>query len=49
MWENDARREGLAEGEAKLREAARKLKALGDPVDKIAGVTGLTPDEIKKL
>jgi hypothetical protein len=32
-----------------LNTTARKLKAMGDPVDKIAAVTGLSPEEIRKL
>jgi hypothetical protein len=28
---------------------AKKLKTLGDPTDKIAAVTGLTPEEIQRL
>jgi hypothetical protein len=40
------RREALKEGKV---EVARKLKARGDQVSEIADVTGLTPDEIKKL
>jgi hypothetical protein len=48
------RREALKEGQEKGRqkgkaEVAFKLKAQGDPIGKIADVTGLTPDEIKKL
>jgi predicted transposase/invertase (TIGR01784 family) len=44
-------REGLAEGmregsKKRAVEIARTLKALGDPVEKIARATGLSPDEI---
>ena len=48
--EDAAREEGLAKGrkEEKL-ESARKMKAWGDPVKKIAAVTGLSPYMIKKL
>ncbi|GHV46535.1 hypothetical protein AGMMS49546_34730 [Spirochaetia bacterium] len=35
--------------EEKDRENARKLKAYGDSIEKIASVTGLSPEEIKKL
>ena len=31
------------------RETAQKMKAYGDPVQKIADVTGLSPEEIEKL
>jgi predicted transposase/invertase (TIGR01784 family) len=41
-----ARREGKREGR---QETAKALKALGDPVEKIARVTGLSPDEIASL
>ncbi|MDR1317649.1 MAG: Rpn family recombination-promoting nuclease/putative transposase [Spirochaetales bacterium] len=46
----DARREGRQEGrqEGKL-EVAKTLKTLGDPLEKIARVTGLSPDEIAGL
>jgi predicted transposase/invertase (TIGR01784 family) len=53
-----AREEGLEEGKAEgrkegkeetIRDLARNLKALGDPLDKIAQVTGLSPDQIKDL
>jgi predicted transposase YdaD len=37
-----AKREGI-------REVARNLKALGEPVEKIAKASGLSPDEIAKL
>jgi predicted transposase/invertase (TIGR01784 family) len=44
------RREGLQKGrrEEKL-EIARALKALGDPAEKIARLTGLSPDEVAAL
>jgi hypothetical protein len=32
-----------------LETTARKLKAYGDPVEKIAEVTGLSPEDIEKL
>ncbi|MFP3091554.1 PD-(D/E)XK nuclease family transposase, partial [Treponema sp. TIM-1] len=41
-----AKREGRREG---MQEIAKALKALGDPVEKIAAVTGLSPDEIAGL
>jgi predicted transposase/invertase (TIGR01784 family) len=45
-----ARREGKREGKREGRqETAKALKALGDPVEKIARVTGLSPDEIASL
>jgi predicted transposase/invertase (TIGR01784 family) len=49
-WKKDAYNEGLTEGIAKNRlETARKMKELGDPAEKIALVTGLSDDEIRKL
>jgi predicted transposase/invertase (TIGR01784 family) len=45
-----ARQEGLTEGRQEgLKEVARALKALGDPVVKIAQATGLSVDEIAAL
>jgi predicted transposase YdaD len=46
--------EGLAEGEARglaegRLETARKMKALGLPIDTIAAATGLSPKEIKDI
>jgi flagellar biosynthesis/type III secretory pathway protein FliH len=42
--------EGLQESrETGLRETARKMKELGEPEDKIAAVTGLPAEELKKL
>ncbi|GHV63239.1 hypothetical protein AGMMS49587_12610 [Spirochaetia bacterium] len=38
-----------AAGKAAHMEDARNLKAYGDPVEKIASVTGLSPEEIEKL
>jgi predicted transposase/invertase (TIGR01784 family) len=38
--------EGLEKG---LHEVARKLKAMGEPLEKIASATGLSPEEIEKL
>jgi predicted transposase/invertase (TIGR01784 family) len=47
---NHARREGKEEGRQEgQKEIARNLKAMGDPVDKIARVTGLTMEQIEKL
>jgi predicted transposase/invertase (TIGR01784 family) len=51
---NNARREGRQEGrqEGKREEAqeiAKRLKDIGEPVDKIAQVTGLSHDEIMRL
>ena len=48
------RAEGRAEGIAKginegIRKTARKMKSWGDPIKKIADITGLSPTEIKKL
>ena len=55
-WQSDlseARKEGLAEGEAKARqekfESARRLKALGVPPDKIAAGLGLSPEDVEAL
>jgi hypothetical protein len=36
-------------GKQLLNGTAQKLKAMGDPVDKIAAVTGLSPEEIRGL
>jgi hypothetical protein len=47
-WE-DGLEEGLAKGREEKREIARKAKAMGLPIAKIAEMTGLTPKEIKKL
>jgi predicted transposase/invertase (TIGR01784 family) len=51
---NYARREGIKEGVKEgvkegLRKVAKNLKAAGEPVGKIASVTGLPIDEIEKL
>jgi predicted transposase/invertase (TIGR01784 family) len=43
---NHAREEGIQERE---REIARNLKAMGDPLDKIARVTGLDIETIREL
>ncbi|MDR3174376.1 MAG: Rpn family recombination-promoting nuclease/putative transposase [Treponema sp.] len=43
---NHAREEGIREG---MREIARNLKAIGDPLDKIARVTGLDIETIREL
>ena len=32
-----------------IRKVAKSLKAIGDPIEKIANVTGLTKEEIEKL
>jgi predicted transposase/invertase (TIGR01784 family) len=46
----EGRTEGLAEGRVNaLRDSACKMKALGDSAEKIAAVTGLSPEEIEKL
>jgi predicted transposase/invertase (TIGR01784 family) len=55
---NHARREGRTEGmqegwkkgrQEGQKEIARNLKAMGDPLDKIVRVTGLTEDQIREL
>jgi len=50
---HNARREGLEQGLETTRkrelEIARKLKAMGLPIEQIAEGTGLSPDEIKKI
>jgi predicted transposase/invertase (TIGR01784 family) len=47
---NHARQEGRVEGRKEgQKEIARNLKTMGDPVDKIARVTGLTVEQIEKL
>ena len=35
--------------EEEKHKTARKMKTYGDPVQKIADVTGLSPEEIEKL
>jgi hypothetical protein len=40
---------GLALADKQMYGTARKLKAMGDPVNKIAAATGLSPEEIRKL
>ena len=55
---SEARREGLAEGRAEgrsiglaegVKQTAKILKQLGDSVQKIIQVTGLSKEEIEKL
>ncbi len=55
---NKARKEGLAEGEAKglerglaegKRETAKNLLSIGIPIDKISAATGLSENEIQTL
>ena len=51
---SEARREGLAEGRAEglaqgVKQTARILKQLGDSVQKIIQVTGLSKEEIEQL
>ena len=42
--------EGFAEGEAKAnRENARRMKTKGYPLEDIAEVTGLSPEEVERL
>jgi predicted transposase/invertase (TIGR01784 family) len=43
---NHVRREGRQEG---AKEIARNFKAMGDPAEKIAHVTGLSVDQIREL
>ena len=43
----EGKAEGLAEGKAKLRTAAHGMKDLGIPIENIAKITGLTPEEIE--
>jgi predicted transposase/invertase (TIGR01784 family) len=46
----EGRKEGQREGrEEGQKEIARNLKAMGDPVNKIARVTGLTEEQIREL
>ena len=48
-WE-EGRQEGQKEGRQEgLKQVARTLKTLGDPVEKIARATGLSADEIALL
>jgi predicted transposase/invertase (TIGR01784 family) len=47
---NHARREGRQEGKREeAQEIAKRLKDIGEPIDKIAKVTGISHDEIMKL
>jgi predicted transposase/invertase (TIGR01784 family) len=49
-WKKDAYKQGHAEGLIRGRqEDARKMKELGDSVDKISVVTGLSEEEIRRL
>jgi len=42
--------EGFVEGEAKAnRENARRMKTKGYPLEVIAEVTGLSPEEVERL
>ena len=43
---NSARREGLAQG---IGEVARKLKAMGESIERICEITGLSPEAVEKL
>ena len=45
-FEMDARYKGFSEG---LKQTAKILKELGDPIQKIMQVTGLSEAEIEKL
>ena len=46
----EGRAEGFAEGEAKAnRENARRMKTKGYPLEDIAEVTGLSPEEVERL
>jgi predicted transposase/invertase (TIGR01784 family) len=46
----EGRAEGMVEGRIEReKEVARNLKAMGDPIDKIARATGLTVEQIEKL
>jgi predicted transposase/invertase (TIGR01784 family) len=46
----EGREEGLAEGRTEIAlEIARKMKEMGDPVEKIQAITGLPPETIKQV
>ena len=46
----EGRVEGFAEGEAKANhENARRMKTKGYPLEDIAEVTGLSPEEVERL
>jgi predicted transposase/invertase (TIGR01784 family) len=45
----EGRKEGREEGRKQLWEAAKNLKAMGDPVEKIAAATGLDLEAIKGI
>jgi hypothetical protein len=49
LAKKQAKKQALAAEKQTFNNTARKLKAMGDPVDKIAAVTGLSPEEIRKL
>jgi predicted transposase YdaD len=44
-----AQRDEYSRTQGAIRKVARNLKALGDPVEKIAQATGLSVDEIAAL
>jgi predicted transposase YdaD len=45
-----AKREGLAEGlEKRTLEIARKMKEMGEPIEKIQTITGLPPETIEQI
>jgi predicted transposase/invertase (TIGR01784 family) len=46
VWQEEAREEGIERG---IRRTALNLKKVGMPVEKIAEVTGLSPDDIRQL
>ncbi|GHV47101.1 hypothetical protein AGMMS49546_36340 [Spirochaetia bacterium] len=49
-WSEKVERRGKRQGSReKASEIARKMKAYGDPVEKITSITGLSPAQIEKL
>jgi len=42
----EAKREGRAEG---ILEIARRMKKMGDPIEKIQAITGLPPETIEQF
>ena len=50
IWKEEARKQGLAEGEAKKqREIAKALKEVGTPIGTISSCTGLPVEQLRDL
>ena len=48
-FKHEAREQGLAEGEAKIKTIVKKMKQKNMPLDEIIELTGLTKEEIEKI